>query len=363
MNSKNFFLMVVVLAVLAGIAVWQRKDSTSRHEKTPAESTLLAGADLNAIDRIEVSDSSGAATVVKKDGRWAVESLYDYPADFSRLAGALRAAAEVKTGAPVRTKNVDAAEFGLNAGAKKIVLKTGDQTAAEIIVGARREASSTAGWANQYFITKSGGDSVFLVDYDFRPFAGNSAEWMNKELLRVQSGDVVAVKTGDVELKEESGTWTLAGLDLEKEKLQTSEANRMRSAMQYLNCTTVADPAAEFSVDSEYTAKTKDGFTYTVKTGTEADGGRLMQLAVEYVAPPAPAKPSGDDADQAAAFDRAESEYHLTVEANTHKAAELNARLSGWTYVVSTYSADAFRLTRDKLVKEKEPAAAENLAE
>ncbi|MGE4490224.1 MAG: DUF4340 domain-containing protein [Kiritimatiellales bacterium] len=366
MTFKKLIGMAVVLVLLAAAAVWQQKSRAPRRaESVSAETALLDGVDLNAVDRIDVTKESSTASVVKKDGRWVVESLYGYPADFGKLADALRKAAEVKTGEPVRSANVDDSEFGLTDDAKAIAVKVGGADAADITVGARREASSSAGWANQFFIRRGNGDSVYLVDYDFRPFSENASDWINKELVRVSSSDIVAVQTGDAELKEESGKWTLTDLNADTEDFQTSEANRLRSALQYFNCATVADPAKTdadlgFDAAKEFVADTKDGFTYTVKIGGETDDGRYVRVAVAYTRLDAPAKPAGDDADKQSAYEQELKAFNETADANAKKVDELNAKLSGWTYVISGYTAESLMIPRDKLVKAKEKAEEES---
>jgi hypothetical protein len=366
MTFKKLIGMAVVLVLLAAAAVWQQKSRAPRRaESVSAETTLLDGVDLNAVDRVDVTKDSNTVSVVKKDGRWEVESLYGYPADFGKLADALRKAAEVKTGESVRSANVDDSEFGLTGDAKAIAIKVGGADAADITVGARREASSSAGWANQFFIRKGGSDSVYLVDYDFRPFSENAADWINKELVRVSSSDIVSVQTGDAELKEESGKWTLTDLNADTEDFQTSEANRLRSALQYFNCTTVADPSKTdadlgFDAAKEFTAETQDGFTYTVKIGGETDDGRYVRVAVAYTRPDAPAKPDGDDADKQSAYEQELKAFNEMADANAKKADELNAKLSNWTYVISGYTAESLMIPRDKLVKVKEKTEEES---
>ncbi|VGO16483.1 hypothetical protein PDESU_05074 [Pontiella desulfatans] len=318
MTSKKLIGMVIALAVLAGIALMQNKGGNKhRADMDKTAATLLQGLDLNTVDGVAIAEGSDSVELVKQDGKWVVGSLFNYPADFKKLADALRAASEVTMGSPVRSANVDAAEFGLDK-AKSIVLKTGGNDAVKLAVGARREASNTAGWANQHFVQKGGADDIYLVDYDFRPFTEESDDWIDTELINVSSSDIVSVKAGDMELNSVSNTWTLADLDEETEEFQSSEANKLRMALQYLNCTTVADPAMTdadlgFTNAVAYTASTTNK-SYTVTLGGEADNGRYLRL-------------SGD----------------------------VPEKVNGWTYVVSTYEANDFLLTRDKLVKAKEP--------
>ncbi|MFA7256087.1 MAG: DUF4340 domain-containing protein [Kiritimatiellales bacterium] len=361
MDMKKLIGMAVVLVLLAGAAIWQRKGQEIRHSlPASADATLLQGVDLNTLTGLEVAQSSNHVALAKKNGQWTVESLYGYPADFNRLADALLKLADVKPGNPVRAGNVAASEFGLDDNAKTITLKTGDgKSVATVTIGARRKTPESAGWANQFFVRKDDGDSVYLVDYDFRPFSEKPADWISKELLKVQSGDLVSVKEGNVSLKLDGAEWTLADLNKETEEFQSSEANRLRSALQYLSCTTVADPAKTdmelgFDKPSVYVAQTKDGFTYTVKLGAKTDEGQFVRIAADYTRPAPPVAPEGDDAAKKETYSKELDAYNNMAAANADKADKLNAQFSKWTYVISSYAADGLLIPRDKLVKPKE---------
>ena len=369
MNSKKLIGMVVALIVLAGIALVQKKGD---HRHRPASGgngqTLFQGLDLNTVDALTVSQGSNTVELVKKDGKWLNSSLYNYPVNFKTLADALRKAGEVKMGRPMRTGNVKDSEFGLDK-ARTVLLQAGGKDAVKLEIGARREASDTAGWANQHFVRKDGAQDIYLVDYDFRPFKETAVDWIEKQILNVRSADVVSVDAGDVHLKQEGADWKLSDLDEAKEEFQTSEANKLRMAMQYLNCQTVADPKltdeqAGFTNAVVYTAKDKDGLVYTVTLGGEQDGNRYARFAVAYEKPAAPSAPA-DDASQEDkdAYQKQLDAFNKTADAHQKKAADLNAKLKGWTYLISSGDAGDFMVAREKLVKAKEKPAEETKGE
>lgn len=368
MNGKKLIGMAVAFAVLAGFAVMQKMGGKRAHSVQSGETkTLLEGIDLNAVTGLEVVKGSNAVALVKTDGAWKVEALYSYPVNFEELAKAIRAAADVKLGKPVRSGNLNEDEFGFGQDLRRIDLKVGDTVAASIEVGARRKASDPAGWANEFFVRKAGDEAIYLVDYDFRPFSEKPGDWIGKEILNVRSADLVAVKAGDVELKVDGADWKLADLDETTEEFQSSEANKLRMALQYLNCTTIADSAktdAELGFTNAvvYTAQTKDGFTYTATLGGEADGGRNARFAVAYSKPAAPTAPAADaDQEKKDAYQKQLDAFNKTSDANQKKADALNEKIAPWTYVVSNGDAGDFIIGRKVLVKTKEqPAIEEN---
>lgn len=367
MNSKKLIGMAVAFVIFAGIALIQKQGTKKRRPDMKAAGVqLFDGLDLNTIDAIDVEKDANSVSLVKKDGKWINASLYNYPVDFSKLADALRSASDVKLGAPVRTSNVDAKEFGFDQ-SKTLILKSSGKEVARVDVGAQREGSDAAGWANQHFIRENGKDDIYLVDYDFSPFDQDAEDWIDDGIVNVRSADMVSVKAGDVDLKVDGSDWKLSDLDEEKEEFQPSEANKLRMALQYLSCRTIADPeldndATGFTNSVEYVAKDKDGLIYTVTVGGEVDDGRYARFVVSYEKPNEPSAPT-DDAEQEEkdAYKKELEAFNKTCEANRKRANELNSKRSKWTYVISASDADDFMIGREKLVKEKEPTPAEEV--
>lgn len=352
---------MITLVALVTIAVIQKQTKNQSHQKkTNKEITLLTGIDLNTITGIEVQEGSNSVSLTKKDGTWSVVSLYNYPADFRKLADAVQSCSQVKTDTVIRSKNISAAEFGLDNTAKHISMKSNNKEILAINVGKSRDASKTTGWSNQHFINKSGLDSIFLVDYNFRQFTANSADWIKKDILNITSSDIVAVETGDIKLQLKGSDWILPDLN-KQEELKSEEASKLRSALQYLNCITIANPTApnvELGFDNPmvYKAETKDGFTYTIALGKKTDQGRYARLSATYKKPAKPIAP-GKDADDSKkeTYEKELNEYNTATANNENKANEFKEIQSKWTYIIDNSKADTLLLTRDKLIQEKEP--------
>jgi len=361
MNGKKLIGMAVALVLLAGIAVIQKnKFNRSSTPTASTRKTLLEGIDLNAVSGLEVAKGTNSVALAKVDGSWKVKDLSGYPVDFKKLANAIRAMAEVKTGEPVRTGNVAESEFGFGQDDQRtILLESAGETVATIEVGALRKASDAAGWANQYFVRLKGEPEIHLVDYDFRPFSETPEDWIEQQILNVRSSDIVSVKVGDVELKLDGADWTLADLDPEKEEFQSSEANKLRSALQYLRCDSIADSSKSdaelgFTNAVEYVAQTKDGFTYTATFGGETNGDRYVRFAAAYAKPAAPPAPADDaNPEDTEAYQKRLDAFNATCGAHAKKATDLNAKLAGWTYIIRSSESADFLIGHDKLVKEK----------
>lgn len=355
MNQKKLIVTAAALAVLAIVAVMQRSGKNGP-AKQGGETTLLQDIDLNAIDKIELSENTNSVTLVKKDGIWVVSSLHEYPVNFDKLARALRALSAVEMPSPQRAANIDEAEFGLGEPAKGLTLKAAEKELIDIKIGARREAGSSAGgWANQMFIS-IGDEAIYLVDYDFRPFSGSSSDWIKRDLISERPEDIVALKSGNLELKADAGTWTLVGLDSENEELQQSVADNLRRALQFLNCSDIANPAKSdeelgFDQAESFSATTRSGIVYSLQLGKETGSGRYVRIAASYEKPKPPVKP--EEEDQQEQYEAERATYEAAVASNTAKVAELTKKLSNWTYVINSYNANNMTTTREQLVKDK----------
>ncbi len=364
MTVKKLIGMALVLILLVTVAVLQKRHgSSSSADDSGKPATLFEGIDLNTVSSIDVENGSNAVALAKSAGTWTITSLYGYPADFEQLADTIRTAAQVELGSPVRSGNVTESEYGLGSGAKKIVLKAGGKNLAAIEVGAKRKGSDSASYTSEFFIRLNDDPAIYLVDYDFGSFPDNAEEWMDKQLVSVRAGDLVAIKTDDADLTLDGTSWKLADLDTAAEEFQPAVANRLRSGLQYLACDSVADPARTdgelgFGSPAHYTARTRDGFTYTVTLGAETDTGRYARITVAYEKPEPPAAPA-EDAEQAQQdeYKQTLDAYNTTTAENARQARELSEKLSNWTYVISTYAANSLTVPRSELVKEKSPPA------
>jgi len=350
--------------VLVGIAVIQRSGRRPPEiGRKVSDQSLFEGIDLRSLTSIDVEEGTNAVVLALQDGEWVVTSLYDYPADFERLADVIRSAADAETGRPVRSGNVDVSEYGFGRGARRIMLSTGNGEAAGIEVGALRHAAETAEYATQYFVRRIGDPSIYLVDYDFDKFSAIAEDWIDRQLIDIRAARIVEIRTGDLVLREGQSGWMLEGMDPEKEELQPDAVSRLQSALEYLSLDSLADPDrpdAElgFNQPDRYVAKTGDGLICTVLLGAETGEGRFARLSVSCEKPDPPARPGeGAEDSDLEAYQQTLNAYDRAFEATTEQADELNARFAGWTYRLSPNAADSLVAGREALVQEISPPA------
>ena len=101
MKGKNLLILIVVAAVLVGLAV-----SSSRKQSRPVSNLigtkLFSELPVNDVERIVVKSGSSTVEVVRAESEWVLPSRYGYPANFSKIRDALLKLADMKIGQVLR---------------------------------------------------------------------------------------------------------------------------------------------------------------------------------------------------------------------------------------------------------------------
>jgi hypothetical protein len=202
-----------------------------------------------------------------------------------------------------------------------------------------------------------------------------TADWLEKKILEIRRERIRAVEvthaSGETVLvdrdKPETNDFTLHDIPEGKELSYPSAPGSLGNALEWLNLEDVK-PASEMDVKEGATAtakfKTFDGLTVTVTTKNVED---LTYARVEasYEAPPESSGPPPPAADPAAekpeadAIPEPEKPALKTREEVEKEAAELNARLGAWTFVVPSYNKSSFQKAKSELLKDKAPPPAD----
>jgi hypothetical protein len=410
MSGRKLAILALIFVVLGFAAYLPRRPSETQRGDTPVSGDeLFANLDVNAIASVEINADGKTSTISKKDDTWIVGSLYDYPADRSKIVEQLRGLKFLKIGQTVRGGDKMLDEFGLGEDSDSIrfIDSAGTELAALRIGKARtpkktgQPPSGPAGFGGmpdgRYISTD--GSNVILIDDSLSTWVGSDDGWVKKQLLSVTGTDIttVTVSSNDTaySLNFESGEAKLGDL-AEDEKLDTGDAGRVRGALNYLSFDSIADPALSdentgMGNPITYRAKEKSGIVYELKIGgtpADSDDKRYAQVAVSYGAlppptredaealvpsQPEPAEGSGDDASETPTkpreelvqeeLDRLLAEHQRKADESLKKVEEL-AGLGGWTYLLTKYSAESISMGREQLVEkieeeEEEEAEAE----
>jgi hypothetical protein len=341
MTANKVTTLVVVAAVLGGLAYWS---SNRGRIKTPtlAGKPVLKSVDLSQVGRIEVTTNGKKNLILKgTDAGWTLESLFNYPADITKIRANLLSLTDLKIGQVERSQKIENAilvDLQSAEGKSLAVLRLGEKRMRE----ATGQMAMYGGGSfpdGRYVATE--GETVYLVKETLDAFDGDPKSWTETKISSVTGSDITTAEfkvSGEMlKLERKDGNWTLAGLS-PKEEMDTSKLFSIDSALNSLNFSNVADPAlteeqAGFTTGVVYTATLKAGEVYTAKLGNAVGADRYFKVSATFT-------PTGTNATENAALKT--------------KIEQFNASAGKWTYLIPSSSADNFSKRRTDVVKAKE---------
>ena len=337
MTTKNLVILGAAAVVLGGTA-WVLNSGKQMKAPSIVGEKILPDFDVADVARLEIGGDKKVSLVANDKG-WQLASLYNYPADVTKIRENLLKLTELKVGQVANGKKLEkpvTVDIQNAAGKSLAALPLGGTHTAK---PKGQAAMYGGGYPDGRYVAYKG--KTVLVKETLDAFDGDPKKWVDTRIASVSSSDVKAVKFAQgkevVNLTKKDSTWTLEGLG-PKEELDTSKTYSLDSALSYLDFNNVADPKktdAElgFTTGAVYTVSLKNGQTYTAKIGGKEGSDRWIRLSAEF-------KAVGTNATENAACEKAVKEF--------------NEKVAKWTYAVSSYSADSMTKKRADLVKAKE---------
>jgi hypothetical protein len=383
MNTRTFAILGGATAIVAILAVVTLRSRATSVEATPAGEKLFPGllAKVNDATEIEVKRHDGATTLKKTGETWGLAEKGGFPVDMAAVRKCLIGLAQMTT---AEEKTADPAQYGklgvddpAAEGASSALVTVRDAsggTLAALILGKERAGKNYSA-ARQAYVRKPGEAHSWLANGDLG-LHEKTEDWLDKKILEVKRDRVraVEVRHADGQVvrvdrdKPETNDFTLHDVPEGREVSFPSAPSSLGSALEWLNLEDVV-PASEVDVKDGAAATTKfscfDGLTVTVTTKnvgekTYARFEASYEEPPESSGPPAPAEPEAEkpaDETGAEAHDaKAPKKSRAEVE---KEVAELNARLSPWTYVIPAYNKASFQKAMNELLKPRENAPGE----
>ena len=333
--SRNQFLVVLAALVVlvaggAGVAWWKR--SAYAVADTRVGQRLLEGFKVDEVAEVDVVDAQGAVTLVRGEGGWAVKERGGFPADIEPIRDLLVKLHELKV---VQAEGLtDAVKPRMQlaapgAGAKPeetgtlVELKARDgKSVAKLVLGkqamkeARGPGLAMGVPSGRYVWVAADPQRVSVVSEPFTGVAAKPQGWLAKELLRLERPKALTVVGPDgrnrwsVSKDGEAGEWKLAGAG----KFNTGKAQDAAGALYGLRIADaaagVSDADAGLDKPTLVRATTFEGWTYEVRIGKPAPGGRhyvktgVTGAAPEARAPAADEKPEDKEKNEKAFTER-----------------------------------------------------------
>jgi len=358
MNIKTFIVLVIVLGGLIAAAVFLNKKPETRVRVAGVSGgdAVFSELDVNNINAIDLGLMTSTIRLVRAESGWVSESMFKYPADFSKIAGFLRTLNELKVGQVLREGEAAPADLGLDPAVPNpdriaVTLAYGNGKApVSFTLGASKESrpDPSVGFAAPQgrFMQKADGP-VIQISESFMELGGSADSWISRDLLQVGADQIASVEVtttnGSLVLSQDSsGPYKLADQG-ENEKVDDAAAARLFQGIQWLSFDGVVDPGLsdldagiqEFDV-AKYTTKT--GIVYQLDIGRDpGTGSRTMRIKVS---------------------DQSEGGV------NAVQVEELNQKFSGWRYRMPAGSLSQIVASRESLIaKPAEPEQAAPAAE
>ncbi len=374
MNKKTLFILLVVLAVLAGVGRSILIHNSSRPSGTEVMGTLLfEKLPANEIAQIIIERPSDRVVLVRGEGSWVVENRFGYPADFSKLTDLIRQLKQTKVGRkflatePVQ-KRVSlmppdhAASAETEKGTRIVMKDQNDRLVLDILLGSTRKTEEK-GVPNSQFVMPAGGPEIYLVDQIFSSYEAAAPSWLKKSPVKVAEKDIQKITcTGPDGVLRYTFERPGKGKDFllisppAKRAVKTSALNRLAGALTGLQIEDVADPSTppeslSKGISPRLDFTLFDGITYHAYPGITCSPGIpcYLGLKVDYQKPNLEtAAPKGERAlkDKEGATQKSEGEL-------INEAKEMNDRLAKWFFVVPQWQHEAFFTTLDAMLEDE----------
>jgi hypothetical protein len=340
--SKKHFSWLAGITILAAVIAFLVPSQTSQDnsfEATPLLPELEKR--VNEIDWLQISaEGSTIATVVRTEGRWAVEEASGYHADWPTIHGLLSALAGAEVIEP-KTSNPDYYDrLGVEDTGVLVAFASSPPIPA-VIVG-----RSAQGREGQYVRLKDSSRSV-LIDRVL-DVPRNTEDWLDREIVDISEDEVV-----EVSVTQAGGEAVLArkiSADDEDFDLQNIPQGSEPKTSWAVN--SLAGGLASLELDAVVPQDNIDWSAATQYRLVTADG---LDMRAELTTVP------GEGEDEVSYWLRLEAGLYTTAiggvvdEGETAARAEaINQRVTGWAYQVSKYTFDAMNKRMDDLVREKE---------
>ena len=392
MKGKNLFILVVLAVVLVAAAVFvRRKDSSAPPDDVGK--LLMPDLAVNDIEKVVINTGSATTTLARVEGKWVSAERYNYRIDFGKLREVLIDLYEAKIGDVIAGAGKRLKALGMIApsGEKgaddecgtlvQLFLK-GQSKPRALLLGnthMKKPTGQAAAYGGAYasgrYASTDGGKTVYLVPETLDDLTlDDPTLWLDTDLLSVSSSDIREISiTGPdrepilIAREKDNSDLELQGLKKDQEA-DTSKLNSINGVLSYLRMNDVADPALSdqqlgMTTAVVFKATTKKDEVYKIRIGSSpaASSDSYIRIDVAMAEKEAVEEIDEGDAekkDEAAAADgkdEKKADKEAEERQKTAKAVEaLKKKLSGWTYLVSSYKAESFTTKREDLVKKKE---------
>lgn len=377
MTRKQFLILVVALAALAGAGAWIMQ--SQRTAWGPGDSRigqrLVAGLKLEDVAEVALRDASAALTLLRRDGAWVIKERADFSADSERVRELLLKLAELKIvqAEPVgeaQRARLDLGEPGTSAASgagTRLELKDGTgKPMARLLLGKKVTTKTAAAGpapeqgvpTGRYVMPGTDTGSAVLVSDPLGTAEAKPDAWLSKELIRADRVRSITASGPDgrerfsLSRETDSYDWKLGGGG----KPDLQKAQDALNPLQGMSLSDVvpdpASAAAGLARPNAIVARTLDGVTYTLRIGSKtADDRYFVSISVSGEPPAARKAGRGETAEEREKLDK----EFLENRAKLLEKLEREKKFERWTYLIAKNQIEPMLREREQLLPEKKP--------
>lgn len=381
MNRKQLILMLVLVVVLGGLALFrQSKQHAAWNADRPGVGhKLLPDFPVNDIAGIHLRAGTNELDVVKSNDLWRVTQRGGYPADFAKISEFLLKIKDLKV---VQTETVAAGDLpeldlappgpATNAATTLEFADAAGKPLRTVWLGKMHRNSGGGmggpgeqGWPDGRYVLPGGsGDTVAVLADSLETAVPEPESWLRKDFFKVESATSLAVTfpaaTNSWELTRTNPTapWHLTAA-APGEVLDPAKLSAFTSPFASPSFTDVAVGPTPAATGLEHPTviglHTEDGFDYTVKIGNKTNSDYYATVAVSANLAKERTPAQDEKPDAKAKLDQEFQEHLKTLETKLTR----EKGYAGWVYLMPSWTVDPLLRTRaDLLATNAAPAAA-----
>lgn len=370
MNRKQFLLLIVLVAVIGGLAIVtsNRNKSTWQSGEKPLTGTYMKDFPLNDVAEIVIKDKDSTLTLAKKGDVWSVKERGDYPANYQDIGSFLQKVWDLK---PVQQPKVGESQLGRleleqpgkgDKAGTLVEFKGKDGKAlGSLLLGKKqlREGNAAFGGGSfpvgRYVMIPGKLDSIAMVSESFNEITPKTADWLSKDFFKLEKAKNISVTstnsaaTWNLSRETEAGEWKLAGLKAE-EKLDASATGSFNFLLLSPSFNDVATEAKELKDATKATVETFDGFKYEFTMAPKAGEDYYFQMTVSANLPKERTPGKDEKPEDKAKLDK---EFKERADKLAEKL-KVEKQFEGHTYLVSKWTIEALLKERSGFIAKKD---------
>ena len=377
MKGKQLALVLVLLAVIGGVALFLQQRNAASWSSNSVEATgKILDFPLNDVSQITIKASSAELNLAKKDGVWKVKERADYPANFDLISSLLRKIWELHA---VQDVKIGPSQFGRlqlldpgsdpNSGTLLDLKGDGGKRIAALLVGKKYlKQSDGSSFAppegvpsGRYARTVDSSNRVVLVSDTLDEVDPKPEKWLSRDFIKAENAKTItlagATPPMNWKLTRDAATspWKLADAK-PGEELDVTKASAIAALFSYAPLADVMAPdapVAETGLDKPAVAtiETFDGFVYTLKIGKPVGENYPVLVSVTATLPKERTPGKDEKPEDKAKLDQ---EFQIKQTQLTEKLAK-EQKLEPRPYLIAKGTVEQLLKERSALLAAKTP--------